>query len=71
MPHILLIDGPDEILQHSVTDRKGSRDVLAYDLQQTADPKWSADILAAFDAGENEITRPNGSHDTFTVQYLP
>lgn len=83
MPHIRLIDSvtnapiegafaiSDNITTHSVSDRDGARRILAYDLANTADPEWAAGILAAFDAGENNITTLNGPTVNFIVQYIP
>jgi hypothetical protein len=82
MPILMLIDTEDdmptsgpfslgpEIQTHTVSDRDGARRILAYDLQNTADPKWAAEILAQFDSGENVIEMPNGIGHSFRVEYL-
>lgn len=53
----------------SVVDREAAYRILKADLRATANRAWSDDILAAFKAGEDVITRPNGVGHSFTVQF--
>lgn len=81
MPVLRMIDGqrtaPEsgafalspEIHTHVVSSREAARRILAYDFQQTADPKWAAEILETFDRGENTIERDNGIDGYFRVEY--
>lgn len=74
MPILMLIDMAyslnPEIQTHTVSDRDGARRILAYDLQNTANREWSAEILAEFDAGQNVIEKPNGKGHYFRIEYL-
>lgn len=81
MPILRLIDTVDnaptegpfaiapDVHRHIVAGRVEAYQVLKADLRATANRAWSDDILAAFKAGEDVITRPNGVGHSFTVQF--
>lgn len=74
MPILQLIDRSpkgSETHEVMVANREGARQFLKGDLRATSDRAWGDEILARFDAGDNLITRPNGTDHSFTVNYIP
>lgn len=74
MPTLKLIDGNAALGDYDVRtfvvpNRNEAARILRYDLQATADPAWSADILIEFAAGGNRIQRDNGLNAWFRVVY--